>query len=194
MWCIEKYQKLLNVENGEFTTDIQEVDYKQIPLLDKASATLLGNRKMGTMVDMVSQFEVDNILSLFLEWCGKKDIKIEKIILEYAPLVKLVAGRLSMYLGYNVVIPGDVTCYVASEIIGESVKLEEVKGVLPANTAVIVNAKEGKYTFEVTEETVTEEVQGDPRPVYRACGEPHGYILYFHPLRLRYALFRGCAA
>ena len=26
----------------------------------------------------------------------------EQIILEYAPLVKLVAGRLSMYLGYNV--------------------------------------------------------------------------------------------
>ena len=26
----------------------------------------------------------------------------EKIILEYAPLVKMVAGRLSMYLGYNV--------------------------------------------------------------------------------------------
>ena len=26
----------------------------------------------------------------------------EKIILEYAPLVKLVAGRLAMYLGYNV--------------------------------------------------------------------------------------------
>ena len=26
----------------------------------------------------------------------------EKIILEYAPLVKVVAGRLSMYLGYNV--------------------------------------------------------------------------------------------
>ena len=32
-----------------------------------------------------------------------KDADIrEKIILEYAPLVKLVAGRLSMYLGYNV--------------------------------------------------------------------------------------------
>ena len=26
----------------------------------------------------------------------------EKLILEYAPLVKVVAGRLSMYLGYNV--------------------------------------------------------------------------------------------
>ena len=30
-----------------------------------------------------------------------QDIR-EKLILEYAPLVKLVAGRLSMYLGYNV--------------------------------------------------------------------------------------------
>ena len=26
----------------------------------------------------------------------------EKLITEYAPLVKVVAGRLSMYLGYNV--------------------------------------------------------------------------------------------
>ena len=32
---------------------------------------------------------------------GASDIR-EKLILEYAPLVKLVAGRLSMYLGYNV--------------------------------------------------------------------------------------------
>ena len=33
--------------------------------------------------------------------CKSADIR-EKLILEYAPLVKLVAGRLSMYLGYNV--------------------------------------------------------------------------------------------
>ncbi len=32
---------------------------------------------------------------------GSADIR-EKLILEYAPLVKIVAGRLSMYLGYNV--------------------------------------------------------------------------------------------
>lgn len=32
---------------------------------------------------------------------GSPDLR-EKIILEYAPLVKIVAGRLSMYLGYNV--------------------------------------------------------------------------------------------
>lgn len=53
-----KYQRLLNIEERAFTEDIQEVDYKTIPLLDKDSAALLGNRKMGSMVDMVSQFEV----------------------------------------------------------------------------------------------------------------------------------------
>lgn len=55
-----KYQKLLTIEEREFTDDIKEVDYKTIPLLDKDSASLLGNRKMGSMVDMVSQFEVSS--------------------------------------------------------------------------------------------------------------------------------------
>ncbi len=53
-----KYQQLLTIEEREFTEDIKEVDYRTIPLLDKNSATILGNRKMGSMVDMVSQFEV----------------------------------------------------------------------------------------------------------------------------------------
>ena len=55
-----KYQQLLTIEEREFTDDIKEVDYKTIPLLDKDSAALLGNRKMGSMVDMVSQFEVSS--------------------------------------------------------------------------------------------------------------------------------------
>ena len=32
----------------------------------------------------------------------KSDAAREKLILEYVPLVKVVAGRLSMYLGYSV--------------------------------------------------------------------------------------------
>lgn len=40
---------------------------------------------------------------LWEEYQKKKTPELrEKIIIEYAPLVKLVAGRLSMYLGYNV--------------------------------------------------------------------------------------------
>lgn len=40
---------------------------------------------------------------LWEEYAKSKSLEVrEKLILEYAPLVKLVAGRLSMYLGYNV--------------------------------------------------------------------------------------------
>ncbi len=59
----KKYQKLLDVKDGEFTKDIEELSFDQIPLLDRDSATILGNRKMGSMVDMVSQFEVDDLYS-----------------------------------------------------------------------------------------------------------------------------------
>lgn len=58
-----KYQKLAAPEDRDFTEDIEEISYNQIPLLDKDSAALLGNRKMGSMVDMVSQFEVSDIYS-----------------------------------------------------------------------------------------------------------------------------------
>ena len=41
--------------------------------------------------------------ALWAEYAKTKSADIrEKLILEYAPLVKLVAGRLSMYLGFNV--------------------------------------------------------------------------------------------
>ena len=55
-----KYQQLLSISEGVFTEDIKEVDYNTIPLLDKNSASLLGDRKMCSMVDMVSQFVVSN--------------------------------------------------------------------------------------------------------------------------------------
>lgn len=57
----KKYQALITVETRDFSEDIKEADYSKIPLLDKDSATLLGNRKMGSMVDMVSQFEVSSL-------------------------------------------------------------------------------------------------------------------------------------
>ncbi len=59
----KKYQSLLSVEEGTFTEDVEELSFDKIPLLDRSTATLLGDRKMGSMVDMVSQFEVDEIYS-----------------------------------------------------------------------------------------------------------------------------------
>ena len=52
------YAKLIAVETGDFTQDIEEISFDQIPMLDRDSAEKLGDRKLGELADMVSQFEV----------------------------------------------------------------------------------------------------------------------------------------
>ena len=91
---------------------------------------------------------------------GQTDVSIYKVdIATVADYVLNVteAGWATLYLGYNVIIPEDVNCYVIDEIDGAVVDLNQVEGVLPANTAVIIEAEEGEYTFEITEETATVE-------------------------------------
>ena len=80
----KKYQQLMAVETREFTTDIEELSFDQIPLLDKDSAELLGDRKMGSMVDMVSQFEVDSLYSQI----NYQDRPVRVSPLKYASLIK----------------------------------------------------------------------------------------------------------
>ncbi|WP_418718908.1 CvpA family protein [Candidatus Allofournierella merdipullorum] len=52
------YAKLLTVETGDFTSEVDEIRYDQIPMLDADSAQRLGSRKLGELADMVSQFEI----------------------------------------------------------------------------------------------------------------------------------------
>lgn len=52
------YHELLQVDTGDFATEIEPVSYDEIPMLDEASASVLGDRKLGELSDMVSQFDV----------------------------------------------------------------------------------------------------------------------------------------
>ncbi len=52
------YSELLPLNTGDFTAEVEEISYNQIPLLDADSAAQLGNRKLGELADMVSQFEI----------------------------------------------------------------------------------------------------------------------------------------
>ena len=80
----KKYQKLMTVKEGEFTKDVDELSFDKIPLLDKDTAALLGDRKMGSMVDMVSQFEADDIYSQI----NYKGNPVRVTPLKYASLIK----------------------------------------------------------------------------------------------------------
>ncbi len=52
------YSELITVENGDFASEVAEISFSQIPMLDKGSANVLANRKLGELSDLVSQFEV----------------------------------------------------------------------------------------------------------------------------------------
>jgi len=54
------YRELLTVQDGDFASDVAQISFDKIPTLDRTSAEYLGDRQMGTLSDMVSQFEYAN--------------------------------------------------------------------------------------------------------------------------------------
>lgn len=56
----DDYAALLEVQDGDFTADVEEIDWNQIPMLDSTSANNLANRKLGELSDLVSQFVVSD--------------------------------------------------------------------------------------------------------------------------------------
>ena len=54
------YRELLDVQTGDFAQEVTQISFSEIPTLDRTSANYLGDRQMGTLSDMVSQFEYSN--------------------------------------------------------------------------------------------------------------------------------------
>lgn len=85
----KKYQQLLTVETREFTKDIKQVSFDKIPLLDKDSASIIGNRKMGSMVDYASQFEVSD----YYTQINYQDSPVRVSPLRYASPIKWLTNQ-----------------------------------------------------------------------------------------------------
>ncbi|RNL45100.1 Tat pathway signal sequence [Paraeggerthella hongkongensis] len=58
-----KYANVLQTTEDNFAQDIKEVNYSEIPVIDRSSAILLGNREMGSIPEFVSQFEISPLYS-----------------------------------------------------------------------------------------------------------------------------------
>ena len=85
----KSYAALLPVEDGDFASEVDEISYDQIPMLDKFSAERLGDRKLGELSDMVSQFEVvDDYTQI-----NYKGRPVRIATLMYADLVKWFTNR-----------------------------------------------------------------------------------------------------
>ena len=83
------YRELLDVQSGDFASDIHEVNYNQIPILDSDSAARLAEREMGSMVDMVSQYEVSPYFNQ-INYQGKP---VRVTPLQYGDLIKWFTNR-----------------------------------------------------------------------------------------------------
>ena len=83
------YRDLLTVETGDFASEVEEISFDQIPMLDRDSASKLGNRKLGELADMVSQFEVDDDYTQI----NYKDRPVRVTALRYGDWIKWLNNR-----------------------------------------------------------------------------------------------------
>ena len=93
------YRDLLTVQDGDFSTDVAQISFSEIPTLDRKSAEYLGDRQMGTLSDMVSQFEYSGD-STQINYQGRP-VRVAPIA--YADLFKWFTNRGSGLPAYVVV-------------------------------------------------------------------------------------------
>ncbi|MGN0495914.1 MAG: hypothetical protein ACI4GW_06780 [Lachnospiraceae bacterium] len=97
-----KYAGLLKVEDGDFETDIKETEsISDIAIMDTQTAITIGNRAIGSLTDIVSQFVVSVDYSQ-IDYNGKP-MKVAP--LEYAGLIKYFNNRKEGIPGYVIVDP-----------------------------------------------------------------------------------------
>lgn len=55
-----KYANMIQIQQADFKKDFPETDLTQVPLIDRDTSQRLGNRRLGALTELVSQFEVSN--------------------------------------------------------------------------------------------------------------------------------------
>lgn len=84
------YSKRITIDEGtDFAEEVAEVDFAKIPLLDKASTRKVGDRVMGELPELVSQFDVSNLYTQI----NYKDTIVRVTPLEYSDVIKYFTNR-----------------------------------------------------------------------------------------------------
>ena len=83
-------------EDTTFTNDIKEVDFSKVPLLDKDSSQKLGDRVMGQMSELVSQYYVSDLYTQINY--NNEILRVTPI--EYNGFIKWLNNKKHGVLGY----------------------------------------------------------------------------------------------
>lgn len=97
LFSAKSYYNRIKVDSSaEFTEEIKEADFNKIPLLDRDSSEKIGDRTMGQMSDLVSQFDVSNQYTQI----NYNDEIIRVTPLEYNGIIKWFTNRKKGVTGY----------------------------------------------------------------------------------------------
>ncbi|WP_409228945.1 MFS transporter [Gudongella sp. SC589] len=55
----KKYSALIPVEDANFADTVEEISYDKVPVVDRDAAVVIGARQMGSVQEVVSQFEIN---------------------------------------------------------------------------------------------------------------------------------------
>ena len=152
----KSYQSRISVnENGNFTKDIEEVNFNQLPLLDRKSSEVLGDRVMGQMSELVSQYSVSNLYTQI----NYNDSIMRVTPLEYADAIKWLTNRKEGIVGYITV----------DSVNGESKLVRLDKGMKYSTSALFNEKLERKLRFEYPTTNFGEisfEIDNEGNPYY----------------------------
>ncbi len=131
----KSYQTRIVVdETRSFEEDFEEVNFNQLPLLDRASSEVLGDRVMGQMSELVSQYSVSNQYTQI----NYNDNIMSVTPLEYADAVKWLTNRDDGIVGYITV----------NSVTGESNLVRLEKGMRYSSSALFNEKLERKLRFK----------------------------------------------
>ncbi|MFI3284433.1 MAG: CvpA family protein [Erysipelotrichaceae bacterium] len=95
----ERYSQRININTGDFSTDIEEVNVDSLPLLDKSSTQSIGDRVMGEIPELISQFSVSDDYNQI----NYEDRLVRVTPLDYADAFKWFINKEDGIPGYIVV-------------------------------------------------------------------------------------------
>ncbi len=115
------YAELIDVKEGNFAEEIEEVDFSAVPRLDKDSSNMIATRALGELSDYVSQFVVNQYYSTQINYKGTP-VRVQS--LDYGDVFKWLKNTKEGIPAYIIV---DMTTQKA-----ETVRLEEGMKYSPA--------------------------------------------------------------
>jgi len=80
------YSALIPVEDASFADTVKEITYDKVPVVDREAAAIIGSRQMGSVQEVVSQFEInDNYTQINI-----RNVPVRVSPLAYSDIIKYI--------------------------------------------------------------------------------------------------------